>query len=235
MTFNLDKCKLVRVTNKKHPLKLFYHLQGKQIKSVPHAKYLGVVIDKHLSFNEHIQMITNKANSVKAFLQRNIGSCSETVKETCYKSMVRPILEYSSPVWSPFTMKNITMIESVQRRAVRFVTNNYDRTSSVTAMLLRLDWPSLEQRRKIAKAIMLYKILHNKVAIPFDQYKAPITVFTRGHSQRFHQVAAHVNAYLYSFFPSSIKIWNSLPELIVRARNLGEFKMMIRSYYSDHS
>ena len=92
-------------------------MQGEKIKSVPHAKYLGVVIDEHLSFNEHIKiMITNKANSVKAFLQRNIGSCTEVVKEACYKSMVRPILEYSSTVWSSFTKKNIIMIEVFKDR-----------------------------------------------------------------------------------------------------------------------
>ena len=52
------------------------------------------------------------------------------VKEVCYKSMVRPILEYSSTVWSPYTDKNIiNLIESVQRRAARFVTNTYDRMS----------------------------------------------------------------------------------------------------------
>ena len=44
-------------------------------------------------------------------------------EEACYKAMVRPILEHSSTVWSPFTKKNITMIEAVQRQAARFVTN----------------------------------------------------------------------------------------------------------------
>ena len=95
------------------------------------------------------------------------------VKVACYKSMIRQILEYASTVWSPYTKKNILMIEAVQRRAARFVTNTYNRTSSVTAMLFRLGWPSLEQRREIAKTIMMYKILHNMVAVPFDKYRAP--------------------------------------------------------------
>ena len=143
-------------------------------------------------------MITNKANSVKSFLQRNISSCTKMVKVACYKSMIRPILEYASTVWSPYMKKNILMIEG---RAARFVTNTYNQTSSVTAMLFRLGWPSLEQRREIAKTTMMYKILHNMVAVPFDKYRAPITTYTRGHSQRFHQVAARVNVYLCSFFP----------------------------------
>ena len=93
------------------------------------------------------------------------------------------------------------MIEAVQRRAARFVTNTYNQTSSVTAMLFRLSWPSLEQRREIAKTTMMYKILHNMVAVPFDKYRAPITTYiaTRGHSQRFHQVAAHARECLSLF------------------------------------
>ena len=98
-------------------------------------------------------------------------------------------------------------------------------------MLFRLGWPSLEQHREIAKTTMMHKILHNMVAVPFDKYRAPITTYTRGHSQRF-QVAAHVNAYLCSFFPSTIKLWNSLPESVIQARNVEEFKKLIQNYYS---
>ena len=50
------------------PLRHCYYMQEEQIKSVSHTKYLGVIIDEHLSFNEHIEMIANKANSVKSFL-----------------------------------------------------------------------------------------------------------------------------------------------------------------------
>ena len=131
-------------------------------------------------------MITSKANSVKSFLQRNIGSCTEMVKEACYKSMIRPILEYvstASVVGSPYTKKNILMIEAVQRRAGK-ICDKYFQTSSVTAYaIVRLGWPSLEQRREIAKTTMMYKILHNMVAVPFNKYRTPITTYTRGHSQ----------------------------------------------------
>ena len=83
-------------------------------------------------------MITSKANSVKSFLQRNINSCTEMVKVACYKSMIRPILEYASTVWSPYTKKNILMIEAVQRRAARFVTNIT--TKQAVSPLCYLGW-----------------------------------------------------------------------------------------------
>jgi len=54
-----------------------------------------------------------------------MNSCSIPVKEVCYKMMVRPILEYTSPVWSPSTELNILKLKMVQRRAARFVLNDF--------------------------------------------------------------------------------------------------------------
>jgi len=85
-------------------------------------------VDEHLTFNEHIKKPRFKANQVKSFLQQNISSCPTKVKEACCRSMVRPVIEYASIVWSPYTTK-IGLIEAVQRRAARFV------TSSITEMI----------------------------------------------------------------------------------------------------
>ena len=60
-----------------------------------------------------------------AFLRRNISSCTQQTKKLCYLAMVHPILEYASTVWSPYTNSNIYKLEMVQRRAARFITNNY--------------------------------------------------------------------------------------------------------------
>ena len=161
MTFNPTKCEFIRVSHKKHPRICEYYIQDHPIKAVTYAKYLGVTIDEHLSFNEHVNRIAHKANTVKAFLQRNIKSCPLQVKENCYRMMVRPIMEYARTVWSPHTKKNIQILEAVQRRAARFVKNDYSNFSSVTAMMQDLEWPTLEERRWVIKVTMLFKILND--------------------------------------------------------------------------
>ena len=60
--FNSQKCEFLRVTNKKHPILAQYSIQKETIREVTHAKYLGVTIDWHFSWSEHIKQITNKAN-----------------------------------------------------------------------------------------------------------------------------------------------------------------------------
>ena len=89
----------------------------------------------------------------------------------------------------------------VQRRSARFVYNNlYYRTSSVTSMLNNLNWPSLKQRRDVAKVTIFFKVINNLIAIPHD-YLSPASISTRGHNLTFIQLAARTNTYLFSFFP----------------------------------
>jgi hypothetical protein len=94
-------------------------------------------------------------------------------------SWVRPALEYASTVWDPHTQANINKVESIQRRAARFVTNNYDPRSSVTTLLQDLNWPTLQHRRQLAKLIMMYRITYHLIEIPSITYLIPSRSGTR--------------------------------------------------------
>ena len=149
MEFNPDKCEVIRTTNRrKKKIVTNYSIHEHQLKEVKGAKYLGVTIDRTLSWNDHINNVTKKANNTRAFLQRNINRCPKAIIMLCYQMFVRPIVEYVS------TQKNIKSVENVQRKASRFVKNDYRRHSSVTTMLKSLNWVSLASRRAEAKLVM---------------------------------------------------------------------------------
>ena len=95
------------------------------------------------------------------------------IKTRAYTSLVRPIVQYASTAWSPHTLKDITSIESIQRRAARFVFNDYSRSSSVSSMLDELNWPLLRERRIANDLTMFYKINHALVNIPLPSEITP--------------------------------------------------------------
>ena len=132
---------------------------------------------------------------------------------------------YSS-VWSPRTQRDIDAIENVQRRAARFATNNYSRYASVSEMLSTLNWPTLSRLRNEHKATMLFKILTHQIDINADHLlnPHPDCHLTRGHSKRFMLPTTRLNSYKHSFFPSAIKIWNSLPQHVIDLTDIEEFK-----------
>ena len=159
MSFNPDKCEVLHITNKRNKIIENNYIHGQQLQIVDNAKYLGLTISpKNLSWNNHVNNITKKANCTLAFLQRNIQKCPQRAKTQAYNTFVRPSLEYASTVWDPHTQANINKVESFQRRAARFVTNNYHPRASVTTLLQDLNWPTLQHKRQLAKLIMMYCI-----------------------------------------------------------------------------
>jgi len=83
--------------------------------------------------------------------------------------MIKPILEYASAIWSPYTQKNIDLLEAVQRQSVRFILfyfkNNYLPYASVSEMLNKPDFKTLTERRNESKSIFSLQVLNNLVDI----------------------------------------------------------------------
>ena len=151
MSFNPIKCVVLRIsTKKKKVLPTQYELHGHTLEVVDSSKYFGVTIKDDLSWGTHIQNTVSKANRTLGFLRRNMKDCTKPVKDLTYKAMIRPTMEYSSTVWDPALQTHIATLEQVQRRAARYVCNDYhSRTPGcVTKMIDDLNWEPLEVRRR---------------------------------------------------------------------------------------
>ena len=228
MRFNASKCYLMSIHRSKKPHTYRYKLDDHLLEQVEENPYLGVTIHESLKWESHINKISSKANSVLGFIKRNLKYANQGLKETAYISLVRSVLEFSSTVWDPFYKKDIDKLERIQRRAARFIFNDYSQTSSVTDMLLKLDWKTLAQRRRECRLSVFYKIINGLVAIPADTYLQPNTRNTRtGNTKSFRQPGCTTDIFKHSFFPATIRDWNLLPDKAVRCKSLESFKATI--------
>ena len=226
MEFHPDKCKVLRISNKIKPVIGAYKLHDKVLENVDQAKYLGVTIQKKLSWKPHIQNITKKANQTIGFLQRNLRFCNSSTKAMCFKVYVRPIVNYAAPVWNPVGQQNMGLrnsLEMVQRRGARFVFNQWERDKSPTKMLVDLKWNTLESDRKKLNLILMHKIIHQKVAISTEI----LPNRTRYCDLKFQPVYGRVNAFKNSFLPTTTKWWNELPSSSLFEDNIDKFKLKL--------
>ena len=147
----------------------------------------------------------------------------QDVREAAYKGLVRPILEYGSSVWDPHYEGLIDDLEKVQKRAARFVTRNYTyEKGSMTGILKKLKWESLQKRRKDNRIILLYKGLKGRAKIPTDDLIPKNRRCRNQHSLAFQIPSASTNAYLHSFFPQTIRDWNELPDSLICSAELSD-------------
>ena len=125
-----------------------YSINNTLLQSVEQHKYLGVLLHNSMSWSKHIQEIINKASKTLNFVKRTLYQCKPSVKVTAYTILMQPILEYANVVWDPHQQYLINNIEMVQRRAARWVKQDYRFTSSMSDMMNDLQWSTLYECRK---------------------------------------------------------------------------------------
>ena len=182
-----------------------------------------MTISKDLKWNTHVSNVCTKANRNLGFLRRNLSACPKDVKEMAYKGLVRPVLEYASPVWDSHGIVVQEELEYVQNRAARFVTGNYNfETGSMTSILEQLGWESLHKRRKGSKLILLFKGLKGRASIHCDDLQPPSRRSRNQHPMAFQVPYDRTDIYKYSSFPDTVRDWNALPTSIISSAENSE-------------
>ena len=117
-------------------------------------------------------------------------------------------------------------MEKVNRRAARFVTGNHLREHGNTIKNMEtLGWSPLIDRRTRLKMSMLYKIINNLIFVhPTDLVPNPRKPGT------FRVPSSSVNSHLGSFFPSTIRLWNSVPHELRSKPSLDGFKDSLTNF-----
>ena len=233
MQFNAKKCYVMNMGNKRKKMKYDYNLHGRPLATVEHHQYLGVFLSHKLKWDHHYNHTTKKASQVLGMLRRNLKGCNRATKSTAYLALVRPHLEYATCVCAPYETKYINQLEMVQRRAARFVCNNYTQQASVTNMMSELGWDSLEHRRQATRLTLMKQIQEGASAIPTSLTPPAVTRSRRStisNNQQLQQTFCKTDAFKYSFFPRTSKDWNGLPDSIVNIKSLDTFKTQALKY-----
>ncbi|XP_071123594.1 uncharacterized protein [Mytilus edulis] len=202
-------------------------MHGKQLEAVTDTNYLGITITDDLSWNLHINNIVASANQAQGMLSRNIQKLRNKLTPIL-STHLRPRVEYSAAIWDPHTQENTDKIERVQRRAARYIFNNYSNESSVTSMISKLNWIPLYQRRVNIRLCLFYKIVNGLVAIPTDTYLIPQNRTSRHYNTMAYTIFSPRHVYYkFSFFPRTVIAWNKLPESKVKAPKIEAFKTLV--------
>lgn len=235
MNFNIDKCHITQITLCKNSIKNVYKLGSFILPYCNSFKYLGVTVSSDLKFKSHINNISTKASNTLNFVRRNLYFCNQEYKTKAYTSLVRPILEYASPAWDPHSDVDIYCLKKVQNRASRFVSNTYGYNTSVTALQKKLGWPSLEERRKVARLCEFFKIVKGTSPVPANDL-SKLNRLSRSSSDglNFAIMYSRTNIRKFSFFPRTIVDWNLLPYNIKSLTSIDSFHSSVTQHIFSH-
>ena len=151
MTLNTAKCSVISFSRKRCPTVFTYRINDVALQRLQNVKDLGVIFDDQLTFRQHYEQIITRANQMLGFIARVSKDFKRESLFVLYKSMVRSVLEYACPIWSPFYMVHIQSIERVQNRFLKIVSQRCRLGRRLPNYESRLSWfqlDSLEHKEK---------------------------------------------------------------------------------------
>ena len=147
------------------------HLSNQAIEWVSEFKYLGVIIDKNLTFSNHIKYtakrVRSRLNAMRAISGLPGGANSQVLRRI-YQVTVRPILDYGCPVVSFATIPARKQLETLQNQAIRTILG-VPRWSNIPTCQLEADIMPLQFRHEARQAIFADKVLRNLEHVLHDQ------------------------------------------------------------------
>ncbi len=140
-----------------------------QLGFVSEFKYLGVIINQHLTWHNHTELIQSKVLQRLGILKRLKHLLPIHTRKRYVSTMITPILEYASNVWGEKRNKVLMdSIEVLQNKAAKLILDERSRSSSSEA-LSKLKWLDLSSRRQLQHCMFMFDVIrdNDKEALVF--------------------------------------------------------------------
>ena len=142
-------------------------LNGEIVDKVNHFKFLGVIIDSHLSWMDHVQHIRKKISKGIGILYKTKDYRKSDTLLTFYCSFVYPYLIYCIEVWGATTKGNFISLLKTQKRVVRLIKSVSIRTESAP-LFSELKMLSVFKIYVLKITVLMFKYHHGQVPNTID-------------------------------------------------------------------
>jgi hypothetical protein len=223
---NISKCNVIHL-GRNNP-NYQYTLNSVQLIDTTTVKDLGIMLDSSLTFVKHVDSVASKARRLMGLVFRTFRSRRSNVLVPLYKTLVRPIMEFATPVWNTLSLRNARTVERVQRCFTKRIDGMHSKC--YTERLYSLKLSPLSQRRTFFDLVHVYKVINGLLISNCSITPRMNLRCTRGHSQMLRKLPFSTNCRRFFFSLRIVNDWNALPSEVVNSRTLENFKFRLRKH-----
>ena len=184
---------------------------------------LGVIVDHELTFSAHINRLVHKAITRSKLIKKCFASRDINNLVKAFLVYVLPIVEYCSQVWSPHLVKDIELVESVQRKFTKWLPGLRNKSYSERLSITGLE--RLDVRRLRLDLLLTYKILFGLTCLESSDFFAYIPLHTtRGHDYKLFMPNCKTDCRKFFFSNRVLDAWNKLPADTTDFTSLKKFR-----------
>ena len=165
LSLNVKKTKFMVFHHRQRNISNFIpdvEINGQAIECVTEFIFLGLTLDENLSWNAHIQKISNKVSRSLGVIRRLKRFLPSHILRLLYNSLILPHLQYATLTWGFKTSR----LAQLQKRAIRIISlSKYNAHTEPIFKQLKL--LKLEDIFKTKALIFYYKFKQNTIPAYF--------------------------------------------------------------------
>ena len=197
---------------------------------------LGVVLDSHLTMQEHIMVLTKSCSFQLRQLVQVRRSLDKGTLECLVHAFVHSRLDYCNSLLYGVSNKSLSMLQSIQNRAARLV-SGVTKFEHVTPIFRDLHWLPIDRRIRFKVALLMFKCINGRA----PKYLIDKCLPKTSCSQLYQLRSNSLNFYIVpptnlvigsrSFGVFGPVVWNSLPgHLRQPGLSLALFKKQLKTH-----
>lgn len=234
LVLNGSKTKILFFNDFRIDLKNFPNLfiNDSKISIVSEMKYLGLIIDSNLTWNNHINSLIKKLSPYVGVFRRISFLCGNDVKKILYYSFFYSNITYLLTVWSGTKKENISKLKIIQNKCIRNLFFNQYRVGNISTNDLFNEHNILEFENiiNLEMCINFYKIHKKYLKCDINlELNSNYHNYATRQSHKVHKIKNKNKYGVFSFVNRGISTFNVIPSPIKKAKNVNQFKKKIKS------
>ena len=233
LSLNILKTKLIIFDNKiSDTSNVSVSLDGHEVKASDQAKFLGITIDRKLSWKEHLSVVSSRVSRSNGIINRLKHFLPTHALLLLYNALILPHLNYSLLLWGNSNITSLSNLYKIQKRAARNICHAPYRACS-HPLFRNLGILTIYDLYKYQLGIFVFKSRHGILPSPFDNFYTYNSSFHSYNTRSKHflnQPYVRTKLAHSQLRSTGVQFWNSLPPYITNTQSMQTFKKKLKNY-----
>lgn len=235
MAINLEKTNFIIFKVRGYSPRLNITVNQFTVEQVSYARYLGLIIDENLKWNQHTRSIISKITPYMFALKKIRYLISERTAWNIYFAYIHPHLAYMNSIWGSTTINHLHNLKVIQNKSIKIIkllpsvhpTSDLYNTKVLPISLLN----------KFEICCYIFKITKNLIKTNIQLvYISDIHSRNTRNNRNMNLYALKSRTQLAqnSILQRGIRLYNSLPYEIRQSRSISSFKYRVKQNLVEH-
>ncbi|HBI39884.1 MAG TPA: hypothetical protein DDY16_02905 [Tenacibaculum sp.] len=206
-------------------------------------KYLGLVLDSRLTFNEHIDYIKKKVSKRIGAMYRSKSLLPLKFRKMFANALMLPHFDYLDTIWSRTYKKRLGDLDIIYKKVAKIALDTHTRERSIE-VYKNMGWLPLHLRRQLHLSSYMYRILHEACPKHFIGKFSYISGGSRNAENcnlytpksRSHKEFSYLGAKAWNIIPSTLRDCESVNKFSkIYKQSLMTMVLTDENYQGDNS